>query len=108
MRQYNAMSYIKPRDVKSPRNSWRLAELLHDAGEGRWAAAEGQWDKEGRWEDVVALRWNGNSASEIGNPQSRGLATWFIVPDELADPVRAAVRAEAEKKTGSRRRPKRG
>jgi hypothetical protein len=97
------MSYVKPEKVDSPRASWRLGSVLYDAGENGWAAAEGQWDKGGRWEDVVALRWNGNSDSEIGNPQSRGLATWFIVPDELGDVVRAAV----EDLKGSRRRAKR-
>ena len=30
------------------------------------------------------MRWNGNRENPIGNPQSRGLPTWFIVPDEHA------------------------
>ena len=99
------MSYVKPENVDSPRASWRLGKVLYDSGENGWSAAEGQWDKSdrgGRWEDVVALRWNGNSDSEIGNPQSRGLATWFVVPDELADAVRAAV--ETVKGAGRRAR----
>jgi hypothetical protein len=28
------------------------------------------------------MRWNGNEESPLGNPQSRGLATWFIVPEQ--------------------------
>jgi hypothetical protein len=36
----------------------------------------------GRWDNrpVLAMRWNGNDNNPIGNPQSRGLPTWFIVP----------------------------
>ena len=38
----------------------------------------------GRWDNkpVLAMRWNGGKDSPIGNPQSRGLPTWFIVPDQ--------------------------
>lgn len=39
----------------------------------------------GRWdgEPVLAMRWNGTDDNAIGNPQSRGLPTWFIVPSEF-------------------------
>ena len=33
---------------------------------------------------VLALRWNGKAGNPIGSPQSRGLPTWFIVPDQFA------------------------
>ena len=38
----------------------------------------------GRWagRPVLAMRWNGTKDSPIGNPQSRGLPTWFIIPDQ--------------------------
>ena len=85
------MTYVKPQNVTSPRNRWRLRRVLHDGGEGSWSAAEGQWDDEGLWGEVLAVRWNGCSGSEIGNPQSRGLATWFILPDELEHPVRESI-----------------
>lgn len=85
------MGYVKPEDVLSPKNRWRLRQVLHDSGEGGWSAAEGQWDNEGLWSDVLAIRWNGTEGAEIGNPQSRGLATWFIVPGELEEPVRTAI-----------------
>ena len=32
---------------------------------------------------VLAMRWNGTDDNVIGNPQSRGLPTWFIVPREF-------------------------
>ena len=56
-----------------------------------WSAAEGPWDNGGLWRDVLAVRWNGSEAAEIGNPQSRGVATWFIVPNELETVLRQAI-----------------
>ena len=85
------MSYVKPEDVHSPKNRWRLRKIVHDSGEGGWSAAEGQWDDDGLWSEVLAIRWNGIKGAEIGNPQSRGLATWFIVPSELEGAVRTAI-----------------
>ena len=46
---------------------------------------------DGLWGEVLAIRWNGSAGAEIGNPQSRGLATWFIVPEELEQTVRDAI-----------------
>lgn len=85
------MHYVKPEDVRSPKNRWRLRKVVRDGGEGGWSAAEGQWDNDGLWSDVLAIRWNGSAGAEIGNPQSRGLATWFIVPEELEDVIRQAI-----------------
>jgi hypothetical protein len=34
-------------------------------------------------EDRVGIRWNGADGPGVGNPQSRGNATWFILPPEL-------------------------
>ena len=45
------------------------------------------------WRDLsLGIRWNGEPSSPLGNPQSRGIPTWFIVPDELRDVVERAVR----------------
>ena len=85
------MSYVKPEDVHSPKNRWRLRKVVHDSGEGGWSAAEGQWDNSGLWSDVLAVRWNGGAGAEIGNPQSRGLATWFILPCELDGVFRETI-----------------
>ena len=104
------MPYVHPENVISPRRSWRLLQVLYDGGdsvlhdgaEGGWSAAEGQWESSsGKWENRLALRWNGTTGAEIGNPQSRGLATWFLVPEELADPLRTAISAMKEKSGGS-------
>jgi hypothetical protein len=66
---------MKPINVRSPREHWMLIEVLYDGGDdGGDALAVGEWDGERR----LAARWNGSS-KEIGNPQSRGLPTWFIL-----------------------------
>ena len=87
------MKYDKPEDVKSPKSHWRLQRVLHDGGEFEWSAAEGQWwaEGEGLWVERLAIRWNGGGSAKRGNPQSRGYATWFIVPPELEDAVRKAI-----------------
>lgn len=83
------MAYIPPSLVTSPKSRIRDLEVVCDAGEGKWAVAKFKWD--GR--PVVGVRWNGGSGGakqpEIGNPQSRGIPTWFVLPDELAEPVMA-------------------
>ena len=80
------MSYTKPQDVVSPQNYWHLIEVLYDGGDGEWSAAKGTWDGE----DVLAIRWNGSGKGK-GHPQSRGEATWFILPNKLRPTVKAAL-----------------
>jgi hypothetical protein len=41
-----------------------------------YSVAIGRWDKK----LCLGMRWNGSKDKRIGNPQSRGLPTWFIVP----------------------------
>lgn len=94
------MSYVNPKHVISPKNRWRLRQILHDGGEGNWSAAEGQWEDDGFWKDVLAVRWNGDNGAEIGNPQSRGLPTWFIVPEELETVFRRVI-AQLQKSSGT-------
>jgi hypothetical protein len=71
--------YITPNGVISPKRQWSLVAVLYDRGEGQASAAIGRWDGE----PVLAMRWNGTDGNVIGNPQSRGLPIWFIVPNEF-------------------------
>ena len=73
--------YIPPKDATSPQDHWNLSCVVYDGGPGNIAVAFGQWDEN----EVVALRWNGNSQphKEVGNPQSSGFPTWFILPHEF-------------------------
>lgn len=74
-------SYIEPEEVKSPRKYWVLIDVLADEGEGEHALAIGEWNDE----RCLAMRWNGYRENPIGNPQSRGIPTWFIVPDAYTE-----------------------
>lgn len=76
------MAYQNPRFVDSPRARWRLIDILHNGGDGDAALAIGNWDGA----PALAIRWNGSSGDTgIGNPQSRGIATWFILPEWMND-----------------------
>ena len=77
------MAYIPPNEVTSPQRHWQCIQVLNDNGEGESALALGRWDNKG----VLAVRWNGVGNAIIGNPQSRGLATWFILPDDYCEAV---------------------
>lgn len=83
MRFDMANKYILPEDVISPRQRWSLIKVLHDGGAGNYSIALGRWDNE----PVLGMRWNGIEESPIGNPQSRGLPTWFIVPGNYQDNI---------------------
>lgn len=75
------MAYQNPRRVDAPRRRWRLIDILYNSGDGGAALAIGEWDGS----PVLAARWNGSDADDgIGNPQSRGIPTWFVLPDWLA------------------------
>jgi hypothetical protein len=85
------MAYIDPQTVVTPRNRIRSVDVLYNSGPGpgSWSAALLEFDGEQR----VALRWNGGEGTGMGNPQSRGKPTWFVVPPELGE----VVRDEAER-----------
>lgn len=85
------MSYRRPEGVDSPQSHWLLHRVLYDGGEFDWSAAEGQWKHYKSWEPRLAIRWNGGGDAEIGNPQSRGNPTWFIVPPDLEDAIRTGI-----------------
>jgi hypothetical protein len=90
------MAYIDPNSVVSPKASWSMIKVLrngevHGEGDGDASLAIGKWDDlagDGP-ESVFAMRWNGTSEEEtgVGNPQSRGLATWFVIPGWMNDAI---------------------
>lgn len=84
--------YQDPSKVDSPRGRWKLFDVLHDGGEGADSLAVGEWDGE----RVLASRWNGHDGS-VGNPQSRGLPTWFIIPSWLYDAILKGGKIPANK-----------
>jgi hypothetical protein len=98
------MGYQNPGYVKSPKGAVTHLRVIYDGGEQTgtlgewdgWSVAELEWHEE----PVVACRWNGSTTngdvSEIGNPQSRGNPTWFILPKPLAEAVKARLKSAPE------------
>jgi hypothetical protein len=77
------MAYVEPATVWAPKAAIRSVEVLYNRGPGEWSVARVVW--EGR--EKIGIRWNGDNGPGIGNPQSRGNATWFILPDELEEAI---------------------
>jgi hypothetical protein len=92
------VSYVRPEQVLSPRNHvGGILEVIHDPGEDGMSVARILWDDE----EVIATRWNGSDQKPLGNPLSRGRATWFVVDRYAAPHVEQAARAAAEKSPNS-------
>jgi len=81
------MSYVLPEEAISPKLNWGIIKVLVPGGPESMAIALGRWDGV----PVIALRWNGTDDRPIGHPQSRGLATWFVV--ERGDYTEAIIEA---------------
>ena len=87
------MAYVRPEEVVSPKSRVRsVIEVIHDPGENGMSVARIVWDEK----EVIATRWNGNSEQPLGNPVSRGHATWFVVDGYAATSVENAARSAAE------------
>ena len=94
----NMPNYITPDKVTSPRRMWSLIRVLEtgdkpDSHGNRVAIAIGKWEEE----TVLGMRWNGDDESPIGNPQSRRLPTWFIIPRRLQDAVIKTLSADDQR-----------
>ena len=84
---------MQPKDVVSPKDRFRLIEVLHtgkDPGDKdySWSLCLGMW-KEPKGPSLVrvGIRWDGKSNKEKGNPTSHGQPTWFLLPHEVVDPA---------------------
>lgn len=84
--------YVPPERVSSPKKHWKLLTVLESGRENSGSLALGRWGDK----PVLAMRWNGSDANPLGNPQSRGLATWFVVPDEYRDSILLKLPAEKQ------------
>lgn len=76
-------TYVHPEEVFSPKKHWKLLSVLESGKENSGSVALGRWGNR----PVLAMRWNGNAENPLGNPQSRGLPTWFIVPEEYTSSI---------------------
>lgn len=83
------MAYIKPELVQSPRNKVADLKIIADKGEKSWALAKMTWDGD---PEVYGMRWNGRDENHgIGNPQSRGVPTWFILPTNVGSLIESSL-----------------
>jgi hypothetical protein len=79
----NSTFYIKPNEVLTPKNKVSKLEVIQDNGYGSYSVAKLVYNS------VIcyAIRWNGSSPFDKHNakgfPQSRGLPTWFILPNDI-------------------------
>lgn len=87
------MPYNLPKNVISPQASVSNVKPIYDGGENHWSAALILWDGE----PALGIRWNGGSEPgrknpHPGQPNSRGLSTWFVLPDEITASVLVALK----------------
>jgi hypothetical protein len=71
---------MRPHDVTSPQNKLSNLEVIHDNGD--WAVATFDWAHTSGPRRRVGIRWNGDG-DDIGNPQSSGHATWFLLSENM-------------------------
>jgi hypothetical protein len=76
--------HTAPENVLSPKGSVANLRVLLNTGAEGWSVASMQWNGK----DSLGIRWNGDAKNPIGNPQSRGIPTWFILPEDLAAMLR--------------------
>jgi hypothetical protein len=86
------MDCTPPELVLSPKGRLKELKVVYNGGKSSWSLARMLWDGK----KAVGIRWNGGSEDKcfpgIGNPQSRGVPTWFILPEEVEDVVLELVK----------------
>jgi len=87
------MAYIDPSKVISPKASVSSVRVIEDKGEGSYSVARLTYDGK----SVLACRWNGGEEEPSGHPNSRGIPTWFIIPDEMDMDIISGVFLRAKK-----------
>jgi hypothetical protein len=91
-KERNFEMLVDPKTVVSPKGSVKNLHIVWDGGAfdpaksdwSGWSLALLVWDGY----PAVGVRWNGDpNGPGVGNPQSRGLPTWFILPKPLGEVV---------------------
>ncbi len=79
------MSYVKPEEVTSPRDSVSNVEVLYDGKDGNCSIARLLWDGE----ECIGIRWNGTDESPNGYPSSFGYPCWVVLDDDAVKVISA-------------------
>ena len=70
---------MNPENVKCPQKHIKNVQVLYTDETDNFSIASVLWNNNKR----IAIRWNGGG-DRLGYPQSRGKATWFIIPQKVA------------------------
>ena len=87
-------TYVPPDSVVAPKKHFTLVSVLDDNGPGNDALALCLWN--GEPEPYLALRTNGTDTNPLGNPQSRGMATWFRMPHRMTEALLSTLPKEKQ------------
>lgn len=73
---------MRPEDVRAPKDRIRNPRVIYTNPDEAWSIAEMEWrdTDTDRWSLRVGMRWDGREG-ELGNPQSSGHPTWFLLPE---------------------------
>lgn len=87
------MAYIDPQTVIAPKSQVSDVHVVYDSGPTTEEGFSVVTLRYGNDENAVGIRWNGDPDDKgIGTPQAFGQPTWFLVPDELREPILAEAR----------------
>jgi len=84
------MEYYKPDMVVSPKGKLSDLKVIVDGGATKkYGFGNGYSLACFTWEGKTCLgiRWNGSEDALLGTPQSRGIPTWFVLPDSIAHSI---------------------
>jgi hypothetical protein len=73
---------MRAKDVHSPRDHWRLVQVLYDGGDDGFSIMMGYWDDE----PVLVGRWNGPAGGK-GMPLSSGYPVPLVFPSFMWDAI---------------------
>ncbi len=84
--------FTQPEDITAPRQKWTLIKVLYKGDPEGYSVALGKWEGE----PCLAIRWNACDYRPVGHPHTRGLPTWFILPEPLVEPVLNTLPADMQ------------
>ena len=83
--------YPDPSKVLSPKWAVKSVRVIEDQGVNRHSVARLMYEDK----SIIACRWNGGEGEPHGHPNSRGIPTWFVLPDSIAKDVLSGIVSRA-------------